>query len=621
MGGRATKFCFSLLILSGCFWSLAAFSWAQTPLGTAFKYQGMLTNAGAPATGAFDLQFSLFDGSTAGTQVGSTLSVNDLAVTNGVVNVDLDFGTGAFGGDARWLEIAVRPGASTGAYTTLSPRTQIQPTPYALHAADAASVGGIDGSAVLEKIRSFVVGSGRNVKVGDVVSFVQGGATIRPGYDLSLAGFGPKTMIRPAQSGSMSVAALDSSRVVIGYASGGIARSVVARLEGGNIAFGPEITFEPDDLVSSISVCVLSATRAFICWAGFPQSGGPGGPTFLRGVVADVQGLALSPGTDIILDTLFDTGFPLFNLASASALSPTQVVIGYRDEINALGKVTTCSISGTTITPGSPIPFNTGATSRLSTTPLSTSKFVVAYADGANSSIGTCAIGTVTSNAITLGPDQFFNVAATDGTSVATLSPTTFVVAFHDSSNMDAGTAVIGTVVGNSAAFGAKAIFKSQMVGSTAISVISPEAVLIGFVDHEANSAGGFVTGKVSGDTLLFSEENFFSQSSTADPAAIAALSSAEFMVAFADAGNTNLGTAVGGILRPSPILGVARAVGTAGQSVPVGLFVNRGISDVHSGLTVGASYFGRPDGSISTNNLGIPIGLAFSPTEILFIP
>ena len=44
----------------------------------------------------------------------------------------LDFGAGAFGGGARWLEIRVRPGASGGAYTTLSPRQALAPAPIAL---------------------------------------------------------------------------------------------------------------------------------------------------------------------------------------------------------------------------------------------------------------------------------------------------------------------------------------------------------------------------------------------------------------------------------------------------------------------------------------------------------
>jgi hypothetical protein len=100
--------------------------------GTAFTYQGQLKDNGAPANGAYDFQFALFDAASGGTQIGATLNSNDVTVTNGYFTTPLDFGANAFTGDARYLEIAVRPGASSGAYTPLTPRQALTPAPYAL---------------------------------------------------------------------------------------------------------------------------------------------------------------------------------------------------------------------------------------------------------------------------------------------------------------------------------------------------------------------------------------------------------------------------------------------------------------------------------------------------------
>jgi hypothetical protein len=103
----------------------------QDPLGTGFTYQGHLTDGDNPADGDYDFEFKLYD--DANTQVGSTVTVDDQTVTDGLFTVQLDFGSTAFQGDARWLEIGVRPGSSTGAYTTLSPRQPLTPSPYALY--------------------------------------------------------------------------------------------------------------------------------------------------------------------------------------------------------------------------------------------------------------------------------------------------------------------------------------------------------------------------------------------------------------------------------------------------------------------------------------------------------
>lgn len=109
---------------------------AATALPTSFTYQGRLTDGGSPANGVYDLRFILFDAETGGAQVGGIVAKEDVTVTNGLFSVELDFGAPAFQGDARWLEIAVRPGSGSGAtgYTVLSPRQPVSPAPYALYA-------------------------------------------------------------------------------------------------------------------------------------------------------------------------------------------------------------------------------------------------------------------------------------------------------------------------------------------------------------------------------------------------------------------------------------------------------------------------------------------------------
>lgn len=102
------------------------------PVGTGFTYQGRLDDGGNPANGSYDFQFSVYDAVAAGAQVGATLTLGDIPVSRGFFSVNLDFGSGVFGGGERWLQIAVRPGASVGAYTILTPRQELSPAPYAL---------------------------------------------------------------------------------------------------------------------------------------------------------------------------------------------------------------------------------------------------------------------------------------------------------------------------------------------------------------------------------------------------------------------------------------------------------------------------------------------------------
>lgn len=123
---------------------------AQTP--SAFTYQGRLTDAGAPATGTYDLQFALFDTVSGGAQAGETLVRDDVAVVNGVFTVTLDFDAPVFTSTAaKFLEIGVRPGASEGDFTLLAPRQPITSSPYAVQTINAEQLGGFPASEYVRK--------------------------------------------------------------------------------------------------------------------------------------------------------------------------------------------------------------------------------------------------------------------------------------------------------------------------------------------------------------------------------------------------------------------------------------------------------------------------------------
>jgi Chaperone of endosialidase len=122
----------------------ASTAFAQT---TSFTYQGRLTDGGTAANGNYDLQFALWTSLSGGSQVGSTQTMNAVAVSNGVFTVSLDFGANAFPGASRFVEISART-AGSGSFTLLSPRQPITSTPYAVRSLNAASADSVPASGV-----------------------------------------------------------------------------------------------------------------------------------------------------------------------------------------------------------------------------------------------------------------------------------------------------------------------------------------------------------------------------------------------------------------------------------------------------------------------------------------
>ncbi|MEM6282963.1 MAG: tail fiber domain-containing protein, partial [Chloroflexota bacterium] len=96
-----------------------------------FTYQGYLEQNNTGLTGNCNFIFALYDAVSGGNQIGNTQSLSNVAVTNGVFNVNLNSGAAPFAAGDRYLQISVQC-AGDNAAITLSPRQPINPSPVAM---------------------------------------------------------------------------------------------------------------------------------------------------------------------------------------------------------------------------------------------------------------------------------------------------------------------------------------------------------------------------------------------------------------------------------------------------------------------------------------------------------
>ena len=91
---------------------------------TNITYQGQLQDGAGPHSGSVDMVFELFDAETGGSSVGSAVSAGNVAVQDGLFQVELDFGDQPYE-SGLYLEIEVDG-------ETLSPRQPITAAPLAV---------------------------------------------------------------------------------------------------------------------------------------------------------------------------------------------------------------------------------------------------------------------------------------------------------------------------------------------------------------------------------------------------------------------------------------------------------------------------------------------------------
>ncbi|MCP4168540.1 MAG: hypothetical protein GY759_21970 [Chloroflexi bacterium] len=569
---------------------------AAAAVGTAFTYQGQLENGDGPVNASCDFEFALYDAATDGR--GASPLAKTATVSDGLFSVTLDFGAGAFNGEARWLEIAACC-PSTCTPTTLDPRQELTPAPYALYAPP---------SDVKQLIQDFVVASGESVTAGDVVGFLDG-------YVHQGSSPGSEHVFNADSAGEMSAAALSSTQLVVAYRDKGnsdFGTAVIGDVSGATITYGPEVVFNSDG-TSYISVAALSSTKFVVSYSDDVNS------KHGTAVIGDVSGSTISFGNEYVFNPDDTTATAPTNPISATSLSSTKFVVAYRDGGNSdSGTAVIGDVSGSTISFGTEAVFNSGDTAYISVAALSSSKFVVAYTDEENSKYGTAVIGDVSGSTISYGSQHVFNSTETKHISAAALSSTHFVVAYADgdgdgpSSDMF-GTAVIGDVSGSTIDYGNEYVFNVTRTELISTAALSSTQFVVAYSDVNNSGFGTAVIGDVSGSTIDYGNEYVFNPAVTTDNSA-AALSSTQFVVAYTDNGNSEYGTAL--VIGPiGSTVGIAGETKTDGETVPV---IIGGVSDVHSGLTQGEIYYIDISGDLTTSETDRRIGLAISDTELL---
>jgi hypothetical protein len=242
--------------------------------GTGFTYQGRLTDNGSPANGNYDLQFYLRDAPTAGNPAGTTNTLALVLVSNGLFAVTLDFGAGVFTGPARWLEIGVRTNGSVAAYSILSPRQALTPSPYAIFATTSGTASNVVNGSVVQSLNGLkdivTLAAGTNMTItpnGNTLTLAAAGAggsgiwSVNGNnayYNAGNVGIGTA-----APSGKLTVAtsddtapglvfAFDARHALVGTPSAGLGLSYSASTGAGYVtAVAPGVAFK--DLVLQAS--------------------------------------------------------------------------------------------------------------------------------------------------------------------------------------------------------------------------------------------------------------------------------------------------------------------------------------------------------------------------------
>jgi len=406
----------------------------------------------------------------------------------------------------------------------------------------------------------------------------------------------------------------NSNKVVIAYQDDGnssYGTAVVGTVSGTSITFGSPVIFESANS-RDIGVCFDSSNNKIVI-----SYMDIGNNFYGTAIVGTVSGTSISFGSAVV----FNSGMITYGCQCVFDSNSNKVVIAYQDDDDGdQGTAIVGTVSGTSISFGSETHFETGqlfADYPLSITFDSNSnKVVIAYF---LTSGGKAVVGTVSGTSISFGSAVSFNSGSY--TSSLAQQAITFdsnsnkvVIAFRDQGNSYNGTAVVGTVSGTSISFGSDVVFNTgSSKNFSAAFDSSVNKVIIAYEDDDNNDYGEVVIGTVSGTSISFTSPINFNAADTNYTSTVFDSNANKIVISYKNAGNSGYGTGVVFTTSGSNVssfLGIADAAisnAASGKITMKGGIAANGLS----GLTPNAIYYVQDDGTLNTATSAVNYDIA----------
>ena len=362
----------------------------------------------------------------------------------------------------------------------------------------------------------------------------------------------------------------------------GAGAKVITATASGNLATGQTVILQSDGTVKAVSAITESLgsetayesantqwvattfdssnNKVVVAYRDAANSG------YATAAVGTVSGTSLSFGTPVVFNSN-DTN----TIGATFDSSNNKVVLAFRNSsyypMAIVGTVSGTSISFGSATEVQNISAQTSGISLAFDTDIN--KVIYVYCYGSNTYVK---VGAVSGTSISFGSVSSQSFEALELFAVFDTSNNKTVISFRDASNSNYGSAaVIYTSGGNAAFIGSATVFESATARPGALTFDSSNnKVVIPYTDSGDSSKGKAVVGTVSGNSISFGSAVTFETGSTATSDHMGATFDSNtntVVVVYEDADNSNAGTYVTGTVSGTSISFNTPVVYNAGGS------------------------------------------------------
>jgi hypothetical protein len=241
------------------------------------------------------------------------------------------------------------------------------------------------------------------------------------------------------------------------------------------------------------------------------------------------------------------------NFEKIAYLGNGKIVVAWQDDPTGYGYSAVGTVSGSSISFGTPVAFTSAQTFQPSLTYDSDNqKVVIVYPDYGNSYATTAVVGTVSGTSISYGsPVVIVSSGASSSPQVdmayaSSEGKVIVAVGFG-------GNCYLGTVSGTSISFGSAQSFYGGNVGYTSVVWDASNSRIV--ISYQGlSSYGRSIVGTISGTSISFGSEAIFESATTTYISSAMDIANGKIVIAYVDNGNSNYATAIVGTVSGTSI-------------------------------------------------------------------
>ena len=398
----------------------------------------------------------------------------------------------------------------------------------------------------------------------------------------------------------------NSNKIVIAYSDGAdnnAGKAIVGTVSGTSISFGSIVQFEGGQCDYLAATFDSNSNKVVIAFRDISDSNKG------KAIVGTVSGTSISFGTPVVISTNNCAHF-----GATFDSNSNKVVITYRDgSQGGYGKSIVGTVSGTSISFGSEVTFNSADTRWMVGAVVfdsTNNKVVISYQDDGDSSKGKTVVGTVSGTSISFGSAVEFEDGVTGSQLSAAFDSANgkVVISYADSSDSETGKARVGTVSGTSISFGTHVEFTGGGgVSYSSAAYDSTSGKIVVAYRDESNNYGKVVVGTVSGTSISFGSPITFESANSYYITAAFDSSNDKVVISYNDADNSYNGASV--VFTASSLvtnLTAENYIGIAAEAISNAatgkVNILTGTNTGQTGLTTAQTYYVQGNGTLATS-------------------